>query len=111
MAELEAMEESLMTRTPRTKKGIKIFEKKFKKYQIQDKSGGDHLNMRAVFLHVLGDAVGSVIVIATALVSWLVEGYDWLKLYMDPSLRSAICWYLLKSKKKFYTFIVSSWYA
>ena len=43
--------------------------------------------MRAVFLHVLSDAVGSVIVIATALVSWQVEGQQWLKLYMDPALR------------------------
>jgi Co/Zn/Cd efflux system component len=42
--------------------------------------------MRGVFLHVLSDAIGSVIVIVTALVSWLVPGYDWLKLYMDPSL-------------------------
>uniref|UniRef100_A0A7E4ZTT1 ZT_dimer domain-containing protein n=1 Tax=Panagrellus redivivus TaxID=6233 RepID=A0A7E4ZTT1_PANRE len=45
-----------------------------------------HLNMRGVFLHILSDAIGSVIVIATALVSWLVPGYDSLKLYMDPCL-------------------------
>ncbi|VDM42181.1 unnamed protein product [Toxocara canis] len=44
------------------------------------------LNMRGVFLHVLSDAVGSVIVIITALVSWLVPGHDILKLYLDPGL-------------------------
>jgi Co/Zn/Cd efflux system component len=43
--------------------------------------------MRAVFLHVLSDAVGSVIVIVTAFVSWQLTGYEWLKLYMDPALR------------------------
>ena len=42
--------------------------------------------MRGVFLHVLSDAIGSVIVIATALVSWLVPGYENVKLYMDPTL-------------------------
>uniref|UniRef100_A0A915P5V3 Zinc transporter 1 n=1 Tax=Meloidogyne floridensis TaxID=298350 RepID=A0A915P5V3_9BILA len=73
MAELEAVEESLMMHTPKLKNN-------------SNKKGGDFLNMRAVFLHVLSDAVGSVIVIATALVSWLIEGYDWLKLYMDPTL-------------------------
>jgi Co/Zn/Cd efflux system component len=43
--------------------------------------------MQGVFLHILSDAIGSVIVIATALVALLVEGYDWLKLYLDPCLR------------------------
>ncbi|KAL7070505.1 hypothetical protein ACQ4LE_010575 [Meloidogyne hapla] len=74
MAELEAVEESLMMHTPKLKNNS------------NKKGGGDFLNMRAVFLHVLSDAVGSVIVIATALVSWLIEGYDWLKVYMDPTL-------------------------
>ena len=53
----------------------------------QKKGHSGQLNMRGVFLHVLSDAIGSVIVIATALVSWLVPGYDELKLYMDPTLR------------------------
>ncbi|XP_041355371.1 zinc/cadmium resistance protein-like [Gigantopelta aegis] len=43
-----------------------------------------HLNMRGVFLHVLGDALGSVIVIISALVIWLVED-DW-RYYVDPAL-------------------------
>ena len=43
------------------------------------------LNMRGVFLHVLGDALGSVIVVVSALVIWFVEG-DW-KYYVDPAMR------------------------
>lgn len=45
------------------------------------------LNMQGVFLHVLSDAIGSVIVIVTALVCWLVPGHELLKLYLDPTLR------------------------
>jgi zinc transporter 1 len=41
--------------------------------------------MRGVFLHVLGDALGSVIVIISALVIWLCEG-DW-RFYVDPAMR------------------------
>ncbi|KAJ4400189.1 Zinc resistance conferring protein [Didymella pomorum] len=52
------------------------------------KSGGGHghshgdLNMRGVFLHVLGDALGNVGVIATALFIWLTD-YSW-RFYADP---------------------------
>lgn len=42
------------------------------------------LNMRGVFLHILADALGSVIVIISALVIWQT---DWeYKYYVDPSL-------------------------
>lgn len=42
------------------------------------------MNMRGVFLHVLSDALGSVIVIISALVYWLT---DWTyKGYIDPAL-------------------------
>ncbi|XP_034246282.1 zinc/cadmium resistance protein isoform X1 [Thrips palmi] len=42
------------------------------------------MNMRGVFLHVMADALGSVIVIVSASVVWLT---DWeYKLYMDPAL-------------------------
>lgn len=54
-------------------------------------STSEQLNMHGVFLHVLSDAIGSVIVIATALVSWLLPGFVWLKLYMDPFLRWGAC--------------------
>lgn len=47
-------------------------------------SSAAQLNMRGVFLHVLGDALGSVIVIISALLIWFVED-DW-KYYMDPAM-------------------------
>ncbi|KAJ8298838.1 hypothetical protein KUTeg_022898 [Tegillarca granosa] len=43
------------------------------------------LNMRGVFLHVLGDALGSVIVVISALLIWFIEA-DW-KYYVDPAMR------------------------
>lgn len=42
------------------------------------------LNMRAVFLHVLGDALGSVIVIISACIIWFVKK-DWVY-YVDPAM-------------------------
>ena len=41
--------------------------------------------MKGVFLHVLGDALGSVIVIISALVIWFIED-DW-RFYVDPVMR------------------------
>jgi zinc transporter 1 len=41
--------------------------------------------MKGVFLHVLGDALGSVVVIISASIIWKVEG-SW-KFYVDPALR------------------------
>ena len=46
---------------------------------------GAQLNMRGVFLHVLGDALGSVVVIVSALVVKFVEA-DW-KFKVDPAMR------------------------
>ena len=40
------------------------------------------MNMRGVFLHVLADALGSVVVIISALIMWLTE-WEY-KLYVDP---------------------------
>eukprot|EP00096_Caligus_rogercresseyi_P000019 TRINITY_DN1006_c0_g1_i3.p1 TRINITY_DN1006_c0_g1~~TRINITY_DN1006_c0_g1_i3.p1 ORF type:complete len:317 (-),score=106.94 TRINITY_DN1006_c0_g1_i3:852-1802(-) len=42
------------------------------------------MNMRGVFLHVLADALGSVVVIISALIMWLTE-WEY-KLYVDPGL-------------------------
>lgn len=59
--------------------------------------GGDasQMNMRGVFLHVLADALGSVIVIISALVVWLT---DWrLKYYMDPALSIVMVVLILRS--------------
>ncbi len=47
--------------------------------------------MRGVFLHVLADALGSVVVIVSALIMWLS---DWeYKKYVDPGkLMFVFCW-------------------
>ncbi|KAI9594545.1 cation efflux protein [Syncephalis fuscata] len=42
------------------------------------------LNMQGVFLHVLGDALGSVAVIVSALIIWLTE-WDY-RYYVDPAI-------------------------
>lgn len=57
------------------------------KDEPKPKSAG-HMNMRGVFLHVLADALGSVVVIISALVIWLT---DWeYKMYIDPALSVAM---------------------
>jgi len=43
------------------------------------------MNMHGVFLHILGDAFGSIIVIINAIVCWQVDNVQ-LKRYLDPSL-------------------------
>lgn len=52
-----------------------------------NKSGGGHshdLNMRGVFLHVMGDALGNIGVIGTALFIWLTD-FSW-RFYADPAI-------------------------
>lgn len=46
--------------------------------------GASQMNMRGVFLHVLADALGSVVVIISALIMWLTE-WEY-KYYVDPGL-------------------------
>jgi solute carrier family 30 (zinc transporter), member 1 len=57
-----------------------------------DKHGGGHshenLNMRGVFLHVLGDALGNIGVIVTALFIWLTD-FSW-RFYADPLISLVI---------------------
>ena len=49
------------------------------------KSGHSHdLNMRGVFLHVMGDALGNIGVISSALIIWLTD-YSW-RFYSDPAI-------------------------
>ncbi|KAH8692106.1 cation efflux protein [Talaromyces proteolyticus] len=52
------------------------------------KAHGGHahgdLNMRGVFLHVIGDALGNIGVIASALIIWLTD-YSW-RFYVDPGI-------------------------
>lgn len=58
----------------------------------ESKSHGGHshsdLNMRGVFLHVMGDALGNIGVIASALVIWLTH-YSW-RYYSDPLISLVI---------------------
>lgn len=50
-------------------------------------SHGD-LNMKGVFLHVMGDALGNIGVIASALIIWLTD-YTW-RFYVDPGISLVI---------------------
>lgn len=61
--------------------------------------GGDsasNMNMRGVFLHVMADALGSVIVIISALIMWLVKDQPWTQ-YVDPGLSLLLVLLILRS--------------
>ncbi|KAJ1990210.1 Zinc resistance conferring protein [Dimargaris cristalligena] len=51
-------------------------------------SHGGRLNMRGVFLHVLGDALANLAVIATALIIWLSDSPY--RFYFDPAISIVI---------------------
>ena len=54
----------------------------------QSERTGEDLNIRGVFLHVMADALGSVVVLVSASVIWLTE---WrYKDYLDPLLSLVI---------------------
>ncbi|XP_059080121.1 uncharacterized protein LOC131878217 [Tigriopus californicus] len=53
------------------------------------------MNMRGVFLHVLADALGSVVVIISALIMWLTE-WEY-KYYVDPGLSLILVLLMMKS--------------
>ncbi|KAI9806656.1 MAG: hypothetical protein M1825_006113 [Sarcosagium campestre] len=61
--------------------------------------GGHHshgdLNMRGVFLHVMGDALGNIGVIASALIIWLTP-FAW-RFYSDPAISLVITLIILAS--------------
>lgn len=57
-------------------------------------SHGD-LNMRGVFLHVMGDALGNIGVIATALIIWLTKFPG--RFYFDPAISLVITFIILWS--------------
>ncbi|KAL5115289.1 Zinc resistance conferring protein [Pleosporales sp. CAS-2024a] len=67
----------------------------------EQKSAGGHghshadLNMRGVFLHVLGDALGNIGVIGTALFIWLTD-FSW-RFYADPAISLVITVIILLS--------------
>lgn len=79
--------------TGRARSSSILSETHVQHYHAQPKSGQNHgykksLNMEGVFLHVLGDALGNVGVIATALFIWKTR-YSW-KYYMDPVISLVI---------------------
>jgi len=55
-----------------------------------------NMNMRGVFLHVMADALGSVIVIISALIMWFVENQTWTQ-YVDPGLSLLLVLLILRS--------------
>ncbi|KAF9178128.1 hypothetical protein BGZ51_008095 [Haplosporangium sp. Z 767] len=59
------------------------------KHDGAKRPSGQDLNMHGIFLHVLGDALGSVGVIFTALFLWLTD-FSW-RFYMDPIISLFIC--------------------
>lgn len=64
----------------------------------EDKKAHGHshdLNMRGVFLHVMGDALGNIGVIATALFIWLTD--FWWRFYSDPLVSLVITVIILMS--------------
>lgn len=58
-------------------------------------SSSSQMNMRGVFLHVMADALGSVIVIISALVIWLTE-WEY-RYYVDPALSIVMVLLIVKS--------------
>ncbi|KAJ5218058.1 uncharacterized protein N7498_000157 [Penicillium cinerascens] len=56
---------------------------------------GHDLNMRGVFLHVMGDALGNIGVIVSALIIWLTD-YEW-RFYVDPGISLVITLIILAS--------------
>jgi len=67
--------------------------------QPKEASGGGHshsdLNMRGVFLHVMGDALGNIGVIGSALIIWLTK-VSW-RFYFDPLISLIITIIILGS--------------
>lgn len=58
-------------------------------------ASGSQMNMRGVFLHVLADALGSVIVIISALIIWLTE-WEY-KFHVDPALSIIMVLLIMKT--------------
>ena len=57
--------------------------------------GHGDLNMQGIFLHVLGDALGNIGVIGSALIIWLTD-YSW-RFYADPAISLVITVIILGS--------------
>ncbi|KAF1969840.1 cation efflux protein [Bimuria novae-zelandiae CBS 107.79] len=76
---------------PGTQKKDCHTDHKHNKPKEEGKGGHGHshdLNMRGVFLHVMGDALGNIGVIASALIIWLTD-FSW-RHYSDPAISLVI---------------------
>ncbi|EEP82838.1 cobalt uptake protein COT1 [Uncinocarpus reesii 1704] len=77
-------------RSRRSKEDLHVAHNHAKPKFSDKKAGHGHghshgdLNMRGVFLHVMGDALGNIGVIASALIIWLTS-YSW-RFYVDPGI-------------------------
>ncbi|KAF1351155.1 cation efflux protein [Delphinella strobiligena] len=83
-----------------SKKRRSISHKAHNHAKPKEESKGGHghshdLNMRGVFLHVMGDALGNIGVIATALFIWLTD-WSW-RFYLDPAISLLITVIILAS--------------
>jgi Co/Zn/Cd efflux system component len=70
--------------------------------QGNNNAGGgaaSQMNMRGVFLHVLADALGSVVVIVSAIIIWQTE-WEY-KFYVDPGLVFLSLYFLRPEKVEF----------
>ena len=83
---------TLPTSKPNHRRSSSIHHERHNHAKPKDPNGGGHshgnLNMRGVFLHVLGDALGNIGVIATALFIWLTD-FSW-RFYADPVISLVI---------------------
>ncbi|XP_055690711.1 proton-coupled zinc antiporter SLC30A1 [Lutzomyia longipalpis] len=88
-----------LTNTDDNENNSFVYQQNPSAQQLKKSSGHSHdssqMNMRGAFLHVLSDALGSVIVVISALVVWLTE---WkYKYYMDPALSIVLVILILHS--------------
>ena len=64
---------------------------------IVDNSKKGNLNLHGVFLHLLGDALGSIAAIGVGLCIWLIpDKYNW-KYYFDPCASIIVSLIILRS--------------
>ena len=77
---------------PKESQGDGSLHKGHKHTQAKDDGGNGHshsdLNMRGVFLHVMGDALGNIGVIGSALIIWGTD-FSW-RFYADPAISLVI---------------------
>ncbi|KAL8867107.1 MAG: hypothetical protein Q9174_005874 [Haloplaca sp. 1 TL-2023] len=85
--------------SPRKPKALDDPDHKQKHHQTKNENKGGHshgdLNMRGVFLHVMGDALGNLGVIGSALIIWLTP-WSW-RYYVDPGISLIITVIILTS--------------